>query len=67
MNNLHWRYKVLGCALLLVGFCVLGYYTRTPKLNPDQPDNSAQQYRDDLNQRIGQEAYNRLREKYGDQ
>lgn len=67
MIKLHWRYKVLGCVLLLVGFCVLGYYTRVPKLNPDQPDDTVDNDRGRSAREYGQEAFNRLREKYGDQ
>lgn len=67
MTKFHWRYKVLGCVLLLVGFCVLGYYTRTPKLNPDEPDDTAQKYRDQRSFEYGSEAFKRLHEKYGDQ
>lgn len=67
MHRIHWSYRVGGIMILFTLFGILGYCTRTPKLGPTEVDDSAQKHREQLNQEIGQEAFNKLREKYGDQ
>jgi hypothetical protein len=67
MYRIHWGYRVAAILSLFAVFCVLGYCTRVPKLGPTEMDNSAQEYRERMNREYSQEAYDRLRQKYGDQ
>lgn len=67
MHRISWYWRLAAIIALFIVFGFLGYLTRTPKLSPTEVDNSAQEYRERIGNEYGQDAYNRLREKYGDQ
>jgi uncharacterized membrane protein len=67
MHRISWHWRLLAVIGFFVIFGILGYCTRVPKLNPTEVDDAGMTNAEKLSQEYGQEAYNRLREKYGDQ
>lgn len=67
MYRIHWGWRLAGVLFLFIFFGILGYCTRKPKLGPTIYDDAGMSNAEKINQEIGREAFNRLREKYGDQ